>query len=198
MLVSPIHQRESAIGLHMSASLPLPTPSHPSRLSQSTVLSSLHLTANSHWLSILHTAMYFSMLLSQFVPSLPSPLFPQVCSLCLHLCCCPTNRLIRTIFLDSMKWTKSCSVMSNSLRPHGLYSPWNSPAQNIGVGSLSLLQVIFPTQGSKSGLLHCRQILPAEPQRKPPRVHIYVLIYNICLCLFDLLHSVWQVLGSST
>ena len=35
---------------------------------------------------------------------------------------------------------ESCSVMSNSLRPHGLYSPWNSPGQNTGVGSLYLLQ----------------------------------------------------------
>ena len=40
-----------------------------------------------------------------------------------------------------------------------LYSPWNSPGQNTGVGSLFLLQGIFPTQGSNSGLLHCRQIL---------------------------------------
>ena len=45
-------------------------------------------------------------------------------------------------------WSESCSVMSNSLWPHGLYSPWNSPGQNTGVGSLSLLQGIFPTQGS--------------------------------------------------
>ena len=37
--------------------------------------------------------------------------------------------------------------MSNSWQPHGLYSPWNSPGQNTGVGSLSLLQGIFPTQG---------------------------------------------------
>ena len=45
---------------------------------------------------------------------------------------------------------KSHSVVSNSLWPHGpLYSPWNSPGQNTGVGSLSLLQGIFPTQGSK-------------------------------------------------
>ena len=35
----------------------------------------------------------------------------------------------------------------DSLQPHGLYSPWNSPGQNTGVGSLSLLQGIFPTQG---------------------------------------------------
>ena len=40
-----------------------------------------------------------------------------------------------------------------------LYSPWNSPGQNTGVGSLSLLQGIFPTQGSNPGLLHCRRIL---------------------------------------
>ena len=49
--------------------------------------------------------------------------------------------------------------MSNSLRPHGLYGPWNSPGQNTGVRSLSLLQGIFPTQGSNPGLPHCRQIL---------------------------------------
>ena len=49
--------------------------------------------------------------------------------------------------------------MSYSLQPHELYSPWNSPGQNTGVGSLSLLQVIFPTQGSNPGHSHCRQIL---------------------------------------
>ena len=40
-----------------------------------------------------------------------------------------------------------------------LYSPWNSPGQNTGVGSLSLLQRIFPTQGSNPDLPHCRHIL---------------------------------------
>ena len=58
--------------------------------------------------------------------------------------------------------SESCSVMSNSFRPHGLLSPWrspwNSPGQNTRVGSLSLLQGIFATQGSNSGLLYCRQI----------------------------------------
>ena len=55
--------------------------------------------------------------------------------------------------------SESHSVMSNSLWPHGLYSPWNSPGQNTGVGSLSLLQGIFPTQGWNPGLPHCRWIL---------------------------------------
>ena len=42
------------------------------------------------------------------------------------------------------------------VRLHGLYSPWNSPGQNTGVGSLSLLQGIFSTQGLNPGLPHCR------------------------------------------
>ena len=54
-----------------------------------------------------------------------------------------------------VKVTQSCLT----LRPHGLYSPWNSPGKNTGVGSHSLLQGIFLTQGRKLGLLHCRQIL---------------------------------------
>ena len=53
---------------------------------------------------------------------------------------------------------ESHSVVSNSWEPHGLYSSWNSPDQNTGVGSLSLLLGIFPTQGSNPGLPHCRQI----------------------------------------
>ena len=55
--------------------------------------------------------------------------------------------------------SESYSIVSDSLRPHGLYSPWNSPGQNPGMGSLSLLQGIFPTQGLNPGLSHGRQIL---------------------------------------
>ena len=55
--------------------------------------------------------------------------------------------------------SESRSVVSDSLQPHGLYRPWNSPGQNTGVGNLSPLQGIFPTQGLNPGLLHCRQIL---------------------------------------
>ena len=93
--------------------------------------------------------------------------------------------------------SESRSVVSDSLGPHGLYSPGNSPGlntkvdshsllqgdlpnpgietrspalqadslpaeppgkpKNTGVGSLSLLQQIFPTQESNQGLLHCRK-----------------------------------------
>ena len=53
----------------------------------------------------------------------------------------------------------SQSVVSDSRQPHGLYSPWNSPSQDTGMGSLSLLQGFFATQVSNPGLLHCRRIL---------------------------------------
>ena len=61
------------------------------------------------------------------------------------------------------------SVLSNSLQPCGLYSPWNSPGQNTGMGSLSLLQGIIPTQGSNPGLPHCRQVLYQLHHHRSPR-----------------------------
>ena len=69
-----------------------------------------------------------------------------------------------------MKWSESHSVVSDSLQPHGLYSPWNSPGQNTGVGSLSLLQGIFPTQGLNPGLPHCRWILYLLSHKGRPRI----------------------------
>ena len=59
---------------------------------------------------------------------------------------------------------------SDSLWPHGPYSPWNAPGQNNGVGSHSLLQGIFPTQRSNPGPLDCTQILcHLSHQRSPVR-----------------------------
>ena len=65
--------------------------------------------------------------------------------------------------------SESRSVVFNSLQPHGLYSPRNSPGQNTGVGSLSLLQEIFPTQGSNSGLPCGQQILYQLSHKGSPR-----------------------------
>ena len=55
-----------------------------------------------------------------------------------------------------VKVTHSCPTLWD---PNGLNSPWNSPGQTTGMGSRSLLQGIFPTQGLNPGLPHCRQIL---------------------------------------
>ena len=67
--------------------------------------------------------------------------------------------------LNLQSGNESCSVMSNTLKSHGL----NSPGQNTGVGSLSLLQGIFQTQGSNLGLPHCRGILYQLRHKGSPR-----------------------------
>ena len=67
--------------------------------------------------------------------------------------------------------SENCSVMSDSLQLHG---PWDSPGQNSGVGSLSLLQGIFPIQGSNSGLLHCRWIVYQLSHTGSPRIREWV------------------------
>ena len=58
--------------------------------------------------------------------------------------------------------------MSDSLRPHGLYSLWNSPGRNNGFGSHSLLQGNLPNPRIKprSPTLQTYS-LPAEPPGKP-------------------------------
>ena len=70
---------------------------------------------------------------------------PELLSLVLNLHC--TGRKVKV--------APSC----DSLRSHGLSSPWNSPGQNTGVCSCSLLQGIFPNQGSNPGLQHFRLFL---------------------------------------
>ena len=66
--------------------------------------------------------------------------------------------------------SESSSVVSNSSPPYGLYSPWNSPGQNTGVGSLSILQGIFSTQELNPGLRHCSQILYQLSHKGNPRI----------------------------
>ena len=73
-----------------------------------------------------------------------------------------------------LQWTLNMKVKVAqsclTLKPHGLYSPWNSPGQNTGVGRLSLLQGIFPTQGLSPGLPHCRWILYHLSHKGSPRI----------------------------
>ena len=68
-----------------------------------------------------------------------------------------------TIVIQFEKWKVKVLVSQSCLTlwPHGLWPtrllcPWNSLGKNNGVGSHSLLQGIFLTQGSNLGLLHCR------------------------------------------
>jgi len=51
-----------------------------------------------------------------------------------------------------------------------VYTVQSSPDQNTRVGSLSLLQGIFPTQGLNPSLLHCRRILYQLSHKRSPRI----------------------------
>ena len=63
------------------------------------------------------------------------------------------------VLIHSQSSLESESHSFQLLSTPWIYSPWNSPGQNTGVGSRSLLQGTFPTQGSNPGLLHCMWIL---------------------------------------
>ena len=68
----------------------------------------------------------------------------------------------------TMSSCESLSVMSDCLWSHRLYSPWNSLGQNSGVGSLSLLQGIFPNpEIEPRSPASQADSLPAKPQGKP-------------------------------
>ena len=79
------------------------------------------------------------------VLELGSPVPLEICKLLNALCGYCLQ--LRTMKVESN--SESRSVLSNSLGSHGLYSAWNAPGQNPGVGSHSLLQGIFPNQVSR-------------------------------------------------
>ena len=93
-----------------------------------------------------------------------------------------------TLYIEWVKW-KSLSWVA--LQPHGLYSSWNSPGQNTGVGSLSLLQGIFPTQGSNPGLPHCRQILYQLSHKGSP---LYIEVNSKWFKDLDMRHDTIKLL----
>ena len=94
-----------------------------------------------------------------------------------------SNIMVFPLFLlleVEVKESESLSAVFDSMRPHGLYSPWNSPGQNTGVGNPSLLQGIFPTQGSNPDLPHCRWILHQLSPKGSPRKLEWVPYHFSC------------------
>ena len=80
---------------------------------------------------------------------------------------------------------------SPALQADSLPAEQQGKPKNTGVGNLSLLQQIFPTQESNRGLLHCRQILNQLSYRKPCDNHIYIYIY-IYIYIFFFLNLVCE------
>ena len=72
---------------------------------------------------------------------------------------------LRSGLKEKAKVAQSCPPLCNPMD----CSPQNPPGQNTGVGSLSLLQDIFPTQGLNPGLPHGRWILYQLSHKGSPR-----------------------------
>ena len=83
-----------------------------------------------------------------YSPCIYLPVHPTYVSVCLR--CCSVTKW------SEVKGAQSCLTLCD---PMDYTVPWNSPGQNTGVGTCSLLQGIFPTQGSKPGLPRYRRIL---------------------------------------
>ena len=81
-----------------------------------------------------------------------------------------TTQLYSFHMLAKKSENESRWVVFDSLWPHGLYSPRNSPGQSTGVGSHSLLQGIFLTQGPNPGFPHCRWTLYQLSHKGKPRM----------------------------
>ena len=95
------------------------------------------------------------------------------CSIELYFFLCQYHTVLITVCF-------SCSVVSDSLQPHGLWPtrllcPWGFPGKNTGVGSHSLLQKIFPTQGLNLGLLHCKRILYQLSHKGSPKQTVWIV-----------------------
>ena len=87
----------------------------------------------------------------------------------------------------------SPSVISDSLRPHGLlparhFCLWSSSGKNTGVSGHSFLQGIFPIQGSNSGLMHCRLMLYSLSHQE---AHLVTKQQQLW-CITDVFNSKWQ------
>ena len=85
--------------------------------------------------------------------------------------CVSLQSLLYAFILIWMSWVKvaqSCLTLCDPM-DYVSPSPWNSPGQNTGVGSLSLCQGIFTTQGSNPGFPHCRWILYQLSHQGRPR-----------------------------
>ena len=94
-----------------------------------------------------------------------------------------------------VKWN-SLNRVRLFLIPWTIHSPWNSLGLYAGVGSLSLLLWIFPTQGSNPGLPHWRQILYQLSHQGTPTILEWVayseFIYIKCL-VWTVSHGMFAV-----
>ena len=79
--------------------------------------------------------------------------------------------------VGSLSLLQGIEPRSPALQPDSLPAEPQEKPKNTGVVSLSLLQQIFPTQGSNPGLLHCSQILYQLSHKGSPRILEWLAIF---------------------
>ena len=89
-------------------------------------------------------------------------------------CIYNTHSAVLTLPTLKVKVTQLCSTLCDPMD-----SLWNSLGQNTAVDSLSLFQGIFPTQGSKSDLLHCGLILYQLSHKGSPQLIINFQVLDL-------------------
>ena len=95
---------------------------------------------------------------------------------CVHMASGGSNGKESACNTGDLGFLSHCgSVMSNSLRPHGLNSPWSSLSQNTGVGSHSLHQGSSQPRDWTQVYPHCKWILYHLSHKGSPRMKHYVL-----------------------
>ena len=104
----------------------------------------------------------------------------------------------RQMVKETPLWVLNCSVIFNSLQPHGLQHirflcPWDSPDKNKGVGCHFLLQGIFLIQGSKLCLLHWQA--DYEFIWSLSQVYVPMSAYASCRCPMCVSYFRWNKIG---
>ena len=192
MVVSAIHQYESAMGIHMSPPSWNPShfPPHSSHLG-------CH-TANSHWPSILYMVVYrFQWYSLHSSHTLLPTLCPKLCSLC--LLCCLTSRLISIIFLNSV----CVCILSHFSHVWLFVTLWTIAHQVPLFMGFSRQEYWNGLLCPPPGDLHDPGIKPRSPvspalvgwffitcitwEAQIPYICIRMFLYNICFSLSDLL-----------
>ena len=103
-------------------------------------------------------------------------------SICLSLCHCCVCMCV----LATQSCLTFCDLM-DGMEPTRLLYPWDSSGKDTGLGCHSLLQGIFPTQGSNPDLPHCTPILlPSEPPVESFEIgkfksSTFVLLFQDCV-----------------
>ena len=80
-------------------------------------------------------------------------------------------------------------LQTHELQPAWVLCPWDFPGNNTAVGSFSLLQGIFPTEGLNLRLLHCSQIL-YRLRYKGNSVWLRCLVIYL-VCLYTTCNTIW-------